>query len=107
MQQACAAINRERREVLDVDVPADLAVVLDIEPKEVHLRPRLRDPFKGGSELIARIAPGGAKSDDQGHGAPGEVRLESTRVISGQHEKARSWGARMMAHATIHDALLR
>src|SRR5438552_18873789 len=96
MQQACAAINRERREVLDVDVPADLAVVLDIEPKEVHLRPRLRDPFKGGSELIARIAPGGAKSDGQGHGAPVEVRLERMRVVSSQPEHARPWDVMSM-----------
>jgi len=59
-----AAIEGERREVLDVHVAAHRAVVLDVEPGERRARARGGDPLERRAELAARVAPGGAERHD-------------------------------------------
>src|SRR5208282_4816835 len=69
VEQRLAAVDRQGRKVLDVDVAADLAVVFDVEPDENQVRARLRDSFQRRAEFGAGVAPGRAQGDDGRRGA--------------------------------------
>ena len=58
-----AVEDGERRKILDVDVAADLVVVLDIEPDELRVAPRGRNALERFAEFAARVAPGRAQRD--------------------------------------------
>src|SRR5438094_2668995 len=64
MHQQVAAKDDQRRKILHIDVTTDLAIVLDVEPYEEHVGPRLRDTLVRFAKLRARIAPCGAKRND-------------------------------------------
>src|SRR5690349_17177129 len=65
VQELRVAEHDERRKVLHVDVAAEVAVVLDVEPDEANVGARDREARDGGLELLARRAPGRAQHGDR------------------------------------------
>src|SRR3979490_2401046 len=83
MQQRIATIDRQRRKILDVDISAYIAVVLDVQPYEDDMRPCFGNPLKARPELVAGIAPCGAERYDDKRRALGPVRQQFPYLVGG------------------------
>src|SRR6185437_12798652 len=83
MNRLGAAIDRERRKVLDVDVAGDARVVLDVEPDEREPRAGLREAVERAAKFAARIAPRRAKRDNGELRGIGERSGERFAIVAG------------------------
>jgi len=83
VQQRVAAIDRQRRKILNVDISAYVAVVLDVQPCEDDVRSPFGNPLEARPELVAAIAPCGAERYDDERRALGPVRQQFAHLVGG------------------------
>lgn len=67
-----AALNQQRREVLDIDITDEIGLVFDVDPDETFVWMAIGKPVEIGSVRFADITPGGAQACNNPSGFVGK-----------------------------------
>ena len=57
-----AALDQQRRKILDIDIAHYIGLILDVQPYELYIREFFGQFFKAGTILAADVTPGGAQA---------------------------------------------